>query len=133
MTRDKNQCTCVLHPTVRMGVLPLPIVRYPAPPCTVKLNFDFDFFRLGDVGEGCWSGIWSRKDVFDGWLQYLAESLPGLAGLVIEWSSIEASTFLAVRNEVPSTEALERRETERDSERQRETCFAVLGVFCSVQ
>eukprot|EP00903_Cladosiphon_okamuranus_P005780 g5728.t1 len=46
------------------------------------------------LGEGCWSGIYSME-VFRDWKNYLAESIPGLVGLFIEWTSVEASTFLA--------------------------------------
>ncbi|CAN0006816.1 unnamed protein product, partial [Laminaria digitata] len=49
-------------------------------------------FRLG--AEACWSGIFSLE-VFRGWPDYLALCIPGLTGVFLEWTSIEASCFLA--------------------------------------
>ncbi|CAM9113335.1 unnamed protein product [Ectocarpus sp. 12 AP-2014] len=49
-------------------------------------------FGLG--ARGCWSGILSA-DIFKHWPAYLAICIPGLTGVFIEWTSIEASIFFA--------------------------------------
>ncbi|CAM9377744.1 unnamed protein product [Ectocarpus fasciculatus] len=49
-------------------------------------------FALG--ARGCWSGLLS-KDIFKHWPGYLAICIPGLTGVFIEWTSIEASIFFA--------------------------------------
>ncbi|CAM9770731.1 unnamed protein product [Pylaiella littoralis] len=49
-------------------------------------------FSLG--AEGCWTGLWSWE-VFQRWPGYIVLCIPGLTGVLVEWTSVEASTVLA--------------------------------------
>lgn len=64
---------------------------YAVPYCTVLHVVHWR--RVG--ARDCWSGAFS-VEVFTKLPEYMRLSFPGLAGVFLEWTSFEASIFLAV-------------------------------------